>query len=298
MQQDSKTLTSIVHRDVLVEQIKAVVGIEYEGVAPAVLVRGLVQLLEERNGILCFLGGEWYGFMHRTFLEYFCATAIKELWLRREITDDKLLGLFQDHCLDPSWSEVLVMTSGLVPGKFIGPCLVAMVRAAANVQPRKEQGWAVLLALRCAEALDKRDEAVKALVEIRETALDMVLSASSVEIQAEMVALVASLWQDNDVCGLLIQVATAGGNGAIAAVQALASKFPATDELRAVLIGVVKAGGDCASAAVKALASKFPATDELRAVLSEVAKREGPQGDLANDNLRVLTFSSAVISLV
>jgi len=71
--------------------------------------------LEERHGILCFWGSDWYAFMHRTFLEYFCATAIKDMWVRRDLTEADLVKLFVDQGFDPSWSKVLVMTSGLIP---------------------------------------------------------------------------------------------------------------------------------------------------------------------------------------
>jgi predicted NACHT family NTPase len=36
----------------------------------------LIQQLRERNFILCYRGADTYGFMHRTFLEYFCAVEI------------------------------------------------------------------------------------------------------------------------------------------------------------------------------------------------------------------------------
>src|SRR6185295_14120892 len=43
---------------------------------PHALARALVDQLRERNFILCYLGGDSYAFVHRTFLEYFCASAI------------------------------------------------------------------------------------------------------------------------------------------------------------------------------------------------------------------------------
>ncbi|MFM9048235.1 MAG: NACHT domain-containing protein, partial [Cyanobium sp.] len=36
----------------------------------------MIEQLRERNFVLCFLGGDQYGFVHRTFLEYYCASEI------------------------------------------------------------------------------------------------------------------------------------------------------------------------------------------------------------------------------
>ena len=38
--------------------------------------RALVEQLRTRNFILCYLGADSYAFVHRTFLEYFCAADI------------------------------------------------------------------------------------------------------------------------------------------------------------------------------------------------------------------------------
>ena len=45
---------------------------------PREVAGNLIAQLRERNFILCFLGDDLFAFVHRTFLEYFCATAF--LW--------------------------------------------------------------------------------------------------------------------------------------------------------------------------------------------------------------------------
>ncbi|MEQ9371103.1 MAG: NTPase, partial [Coleofasciculus chthonoplastes F3-SA18-01] len=37
------------------------------------VARVMIKQLRERNFILCFMGADYYAFVHRTFLEYFCA---------------------------------------------------------------------------------------------------------------------------------------------------------------------------------------------------------------------------------
>src|SRR5262249_18458295 len=57
---------------ILREYLKDKLGLQQPH-APA---RDLVDQLRARNFILCFLGADRYAFVHRTFLEYFCASAI------------------------------------------------------------------------------------------------------------------------------------------------------------------------------------------------------------------------------
>ena len=44
--------------------------------APREKASGLIEQLRSRNWILCDRGADTYGFVHRTFLEYFCAMEI------------------------------------------------------------------------------------------------------------------------------------------------------------------------------------------------------------------------------
>ncbi|MEQ8957679.1 MAG: NTPase, partial [Coleofasciculus sp. C2-GNP5-27] len=46
------------------------------------VARVLIRQLRERNFILCYLGVDYYGFVHRTFLEYFCAWEL--IWQFKE----------------------------------------------------------------------------------------------------------------------------------------------------------------------------------------------------------------------
>ncbi len=73
----------------------------------------LVDQLRERNFILCFLGGDSYGFVHRTFLEYFCATEyVHQFEKKRSLDIDGLLALYDQHCREDDWQEVLRLICG------------------------------------------------------------------------------------------------------------------------------------------------------------------------------------------
>ncbi|MDH2427620.1 HEAT repeat domain-containing protein [Sphaerisporangium sp. TRM90804] len=76
----------------------------------------MIQQFRERNFILSRYGTELYGFVHRAFLEYFCADAYR--WqLERHGTmtmDDLKTNLFGTHWNDPAWREVLRLIAGMV----------------------------------------------------------------------------------------------------------------------------------------------------------------------------------------
>ena len=80
----------------------------------------LIQQLRERNFILCYRGADTYGFVHRTFLEYFCAVEIVYCFEKqRSITFEQLRDeIFGRHWRDDSWNEVLRLISGILDPTF------------------------------------------------------------------------------------------------------------------------------------------------------------------------------------
>ncbi|MEI6332819.1 MAG: hypothetical protein WCP16_26540, partial [Pseudanabaena sp. ELA645] len=78
--------------------------------------------MRERNFILCYRGADIYGFVHRTFLEYFCAAELlhrfeKERSLSFEQLRDDVFG---QHWQDETWNEVLRLICGMIDPKFAG----------------------------------------------------------------------------------------------------------------------------------------------------------------------------------
>lgn len=79
----------------------------------------LIEQLRERNFILCRYGSNLYGFIHRTFLEYFCAWSI--VWkfnIKHEFNIEGLKGVFEEHWGDEYWHEVLRLICGMIDEKF------------------------------------------------------------------------------------------------------------------------------------------------------------------------------------
>lgn len=76
---------------------------------PALIANVLREDLTARSFILCFLGGNSYGFVHRTFLEYFCGWHFVVVFEKKQnITIEELKqDVFANRWHNSSWHEVL-----------------------------------------------------------------------------------------------------------------------------------------------------------------------------------------------
>jgi len=109
---DGTTLTSLIedylHTELRFDQARAV-------------ARALVEQLRTRNFILCYLGADSYAFVHRTFLEYFCAADIVHQFnVAKTLSEPDLIALFDAHCRDDDWREVLRLICGQIDETFVG----------------------------------------------------------------------------------------------------------------------------------------------------------------------------------
>jgi predicted NACHT family NTPase len=81
--------------------------------------RALIEHLRGRNFMLCSVG-VCYAFVHRTFLEYFCALEIRE-----RFQTDQTLSIEQlkieifAHWSDETWHEVLCLLAGMIAPRFV-----------------------------------------------------------------------------------------------------------------------------------------------------------------------------------
>ena len=83
--------------------------------------RTVVDHLRLRNFILCFVGADSYAFVHRTFLEYFCAAEfVHQFNVAKTLDIDGLIALFDEHCRQDEWREVLRLICGQIDEAFVG----------------------------------------------------------------------------------------------------------------------------------------------------------------------------------
>jgi predicted NACHT family NTPase len=87
---------------------------------PALVAKVLREDLTARSFILCFLGGDAYGFVHRTFLEFFCAWHfVVSFEKKQNITIEELKqDVFANRWHNSSWHEVLSLIVGKLDVSF------------------------------------------------------------------------------------------------------------------------------------------------------------------------------------
>jgi energy-coupling factor transporter ATP-binding protein EcfA2 len=89
----------------------------------------MIDQLRERNFILCLYGPQVYGFVHRTFLEYFCAAEIVDQFEKLQTLsfDELKTEIFLAHFRDETWHEVLRLICGIIDSKFTGKLVEFLV---------------------------------------------------------------------------------------------------------------------------------------------------------------------------
>lgn len=84
--------------------------------AARAIALSMINQFRERNFILSRYGPHLYGFVHRTFLEFFCADAVLTKFQHdRVLTIGELKDLFRWHWGNLSWREVLRLLAGALP---------------------------------------------------------------------------------------------------------------------------------------------------------------------------------------
>jgi hypothetical protein len=120
---------------------------------PREKANGLIHQLRHRNFILCDRGADTYGFVHRTFLEYFCAVEIvnrfeKQRTLSFEQLRDEVFGR---HWSDRNWHEVLRLTCGML-GEGIAK---EIIETLLKEKGKEEEFLNLILAAGCISEINK-----------------------------------------------------------------------------------------------------------------------------------------------
>ena len=119
-----------------------------------VIAGAMIQQFRERNFILSLYGANVYGFVHRAFLEFFCASAfVWKFEKTKELTIEQLkTEVYGRHWEDQDWHEVLRLICGMVDGKWAGEIieyLTDKVFEGWRSQMANRIPWNVALALHC-----------------------------------------------------------------------------------------------------------------------------------------------------
>jgi predicted NACHT family NTPase len=181
----------------------------------------MVEQLRDRNFILCFLGGyneDYFAFVHRTFLEYFCAWEFVRQFEKQKTLDlDGLIEVFRVHWRDESWHEVLRLMAGMLEAKFTGAILEYLI--GENGEAEKFSN--LFLAAQCVSEVKNRNEIADIAGRLFERVKKLTQHVVD-EIHIQAVAAVAANWKDDpETLPLLKQWVQSNNNLAVrrAAVQ-------------------------------------------------------------------------------
>jgi len=168
----------------------------------------IINQLRTRNFILCYLGADTYGFVHRTFLEYFCASEVVERFQKtQEISLEELkTDVFGKHWDDESWQEVLCLIAGLIAGKFTGKLIEFLIEQDGAAKKFSN----LFLAAKCLNEVRERKEIaavesqlLKRLKELTKYDLNYYYEAYEeegtlvTEIRTQAVSAIAFTWKDD-----------------------------------------------------------------------------------------------------
>lgn len=120
---------------------------------PSFVATVLREALTTRSFILCFLGGDSYGFVHRTFLEYFCAWYyVCRFEKQQKISIEGLKqDVFGTRWHSSSWHEVLSLIVGKLDVKFAQEIIEYLL----DIDGASDNFSNLFLAAKCCE--DMRD---------------------------------------------------------------------------------------------------------------------------------------------
>ncbi|WP_335074191.1 HEAT repeat domain-containing protein [Nostoc sp.] len=259
------------------------------------VARVMINQLRTRNFILCFLGADYYAFVHRTFLEYFCAWEfVWQFEKERSITiGDLKTEVFGKHWQDETWHEVLLLIAGMIDVKFVGEILDdLMVR-----DGEEEKFINLFLAANCLAEVRNRLMIVSTANQLLDKLKDLTKydlwyyyepydDEEEIEliqeIRTQAVATVAAIWKDNsDTLHWLKDRATADNDEDVrrAAIQALASNFKDHPDTRLILKDRATADNDrdVRRAAIEALASNFKDYPDTRSILKDLATADNDE---------------------
>ena len=177
---------------------------------PRDIAKIMINQLRTRNFILCDLGGNSYGFVHRTFLEYFCAWEfVWQFEKDKTLTIEQLIqDVFGSHWQEESWHEVLRLVCGMIEPKFVAGIIDFLLnqkvdRSAFLEDNRlKEEGLSnLLLAADCFVEVRNRSLIAaissKLLKTLQNEAERETPYKFNYKLAARLINNIASLWQDN-----------------------------------------------------------------------------------------------------
>ncbi|MCU0545314.1 MAG: HEAT repeat domain-containing protein [Oscillatoriaceae cyanobacterium Prado104] len=262
------------------------------GTGASACAKLMVEQLRERNFILCFLGGyneDYYAFVHRTFLEYFCAWEfVRQFEKEKTIELDGLIQVFREHWRDESWHEVLRLMAGMLDAKFTGQILEYLI--GENGEAEKFSN--LFLAAQCLDEVRNRNSIDEIGCKLRDRIKELTRYGNITdstpseydllvyEIRGQAVAAVVTIWKDDpETLPLLKQRAQSDDDSDVrqVAVQEIARGWKDDPETLPLLKQWTQSNDDWAvqCAAVQEIARGWKDDPETLPLLKQRAQSDG-----------------------
>ena len=146
-----------------------------------VIAREMIAQFRERNFILSSYGANLYGFVHRAFLEFFCADAIRTKFEKtKELPLQALKAeVFGAHHAEKAWQEVLRLICGMIGEEFVGE-LIEYLRAVGWEDTR---GANIILAIECLNEVRRIELLSNEANRLLQTSLECLMTTTSFDVQ-------------------------------------------------------------------------------------------------------------------
>ncbi|NJL39694.1 MAG: NACHT domain-containing protein [Leptolyngbyaceae cyanobacterium SM1_4_3] len=168
---------------------------------PRTIARLMIEHLRTRNFILCDLGADSYGFVHRTFLEYFCATEfVNQFEKQQSLTFEQLQEyVFGSHWHDERWHEVLQLIISMLGTNNAGKIINYIIDRNINCGdfcPWTDDFIGLFLATKCLSGVRNRrsiDEVENRLLKLMKDLAEHFAPNSPMDCQTELANLIVKV---------------------------------------------------------------------------------------------------------
>jgi hypothetical protein len=121
-----------IHREGLREEFESYLKERYSQKPDRakIIAEAMIQQFRERNFILSLYGANLYGFVHRAFLEFFCASAFVWKFEKTKELDVEQLKteVYGKHWEDQNWHEVLRLICGMIDEQWVGEIVESLMK--------------------------------------------------------------------------------------------------------------------------------------------------------------------------
>jgi len=247
------------------------------------IARAMIAQFRERNFILASYGANLYGFVHRAFLEFFCASAIVYRFEKtRDLPFSELKEIFEQHREEKAWNEVLRLICGAI-GESFAADLIDQLREAGNASGIK-------LAVECLSEVRRIDAVPDAAGRLLIATLDCLGSEDRrdwlvLREIAQTAAAIGTRWaQRENVVAWLSAPPTRSGFVTWALGHVIGCIGSGLEDLKSLLFNLAGVESDLAGAPIYALGAGWPNDSEVTEFLIRRA--------LESTSVRLVAYNS------